>query len=83
MQIATRRYHMLLISNGSLYSCGSSSCGVLGHGSKITQCVTFTRINFPPSIYVEQVFAVQSYVGLDLYYNCYLFDLLYTLFMSA
>lgn len=55
MQIATGKYHTLLISNASVYSCGSSLCGVLGHGSETTQCVSFTRINFLPSIYVEQV----------------------------
>ncbi|XP_022981290.1 ultraviolet-B receptor UVR8-like isoform X1 [Cucurbita maxima] len=63
MQIATGRYHTLLISKASVYSCGSSLCGVLGHGAETTQCVSFTRINFPPSVYVEQVSASHNHAA--------------------
>ncbi|KAA8523875.1 hypothetical protein F0562_010298 [Nyssa sinensis] len=37
MQIRTGKYHTLLINNSSVYSCGSSLCGVLGHGPETTQ----------------------------------------------
>ncbi|XP_020096036.1 ultraviolet-B receptor UVR8 [Ananas comosus] len=47
MQVATGRYHTLLIHDSSVYSCGSSLCGVLGHGQDTTQCVAFSRVNFP------------------------------------
>ncbi|KAH0465637.1 hypothetical protein IEQ34_005740 [Dendrobium chrysotoxum] len=47
MQVATGRYHTLLIHDSSVYSCGSSLCGVLGHGQDTTQCVAFSRINIP------------------------------------
>lgn len=32
MQIKSGRYHTLLINDLDVYSCGSSLCGVLGHG---------------------------------------------------
>ncbi|KAH8518592.1 hypothetical protein H0E87_000442 [Populus deltoides] len=38
MQVTTGRYHTLLIRDSSVYSCGSSLCGVLGHGAETTQC---------------------------------------------
>lgn len=44
MQVTTGRYHTLLIHDSSVYSCGSSLCGVLGHGQDTTQCVAFSRI---------------------------------------
>ena len=49
MQIKAGRYHTLLVSNSSVYSCGSSLCGVLGQGSEMTQCVSFSQITFPSS----------------------------------
>ncbi|BFG29272.1 hypothetical protein CerSpe_155470 [Prunus speciosa] len=63
MQITTGRYHTLLISNSSLYSCGSSLCGVLGHGLETKQCVTFTRINFPSPAQVVQVSASHNHAA--------------------
>ncbi|KAG4960816.1 hypothetical protein AAZX31_13G261400 [Glycine max] len=57
MQITTGKYHTLLISNSSVYSCGSGLCGVLGQGSETTQCVAFTRIDFPPLARVVHVSA--------------------------
>ncbi|KAH7544169.1 hypothetical protein JRO89_XS15G0120700 [Xanthoceras sorbifolium] len=63
MQITTGRYHTLLISNSSVYSCGSSLCGVLGHGPETTQCVAFTRINFPSTAHVVQVSASQNHAA--------------------
>ncbi|CAN6691121.1 unnamed protein product [Malus baccata var. baccata] len=63
MQITTGRYHTLLISNSSLYSCGASLCGVLGHGSETKQCVTFTRINFPSPVHVVQVSASHNHAA--------------------
>ncbi|KAL0362702.1 UNVERIFIED_CONTAM: Ultraviolet-B receptor UVR8 [Sesamum calycinum] len=39
MQIKSGRYHTLLINDSGVYSCGSSLCGVLGHGQETTQCV--------------------------------------------
>ncbi|XVE80169.1 hypothetical protein DITRI_Ditri14bG0118100 [Diplodiscus trichospermus] len=66
MQITTGRYHTLLISNSSVYSCGSSLCGVLGHGPETTQCVAFTRINFPPATCVVHVSASQNHVAFTL-----------------
>lgn len=63
MQITTGRYHTLLINNSSVYSCGSSLCGVLGHGPETTQCVAFTRINFPSLVHVIQVSASQNHAA--------------------
>lgn len=68
MQIKTGRYHTLLVKDSSVYSCGSSLCGVLGHGPETTQCVAFRRINFPttsPAIHISAshnhaVFVMQS-----------------------
>ncbi|KAL1346180.1 hypothetical protein HN51_019903 [Arachis hypogaea] len=56
MQITTGKYHTLLISNSSVYSCGSGLSGVLGQGPE-TQCVAFTRISFPPLARVVHVSA--------------------------
>ncbi|KAA3453030.1 putative E3 ubiquitin-protein ligase HERC3 [Gossypium australe] len=61
--ITTGRYHTLLIRNSSVYSCGSSLCGVLGHGPETTQCVAFTRINFPSLANVIQVSASQNHAA--------------------
>lgn len=63
MQITTGRYHTLLIKDSSVYSCGSSLCGALGHGPETTQCVAFSRINFPPSAQVTQVSASYNHVA--------------------
>ncbi|GLT83366.1 hypothetical protein SLE2022_016590 [Rubroshorea leprosula] len=63
MQITTGRYHTLLISNSSVYSCGSSLCGVLGHGPGTTQCVEFTRLSFPSSAPVVQVSASHNHAA--------------------
>lgn len=63
MQIKTGRYHTLLISNSSVYSCGSSLCGVLGHGPETTQCVAFTRISFPSLAHVVQVSASHNHAA--------------------
>ncbi|XP_021894701.1 probable E3 ubiquitin-protein ligase HERC3 isoform X2 [Carica papaya] len=63
MQITTGRYHTLLISNSTVYSCGSSLCGVLGHGPETTQCVAFSRINFPNSVQVAQVSASHNHAA--------------------
>ncbi|KAL9263275.1 Ultraviolet-B receptor UVR8-like protein [Drosera capensis] len=61
MQIKTGRYHTLLLNNSSVYSCGSSLCGVLGHGPETTQCVAFNRIIFPSSAPVVQVSASHNH----------------------
>ncbi|XP_059441403.1 ultraviolet-B receptor UVR8 isoform X1 [Corylus avellana] len=63
MQITTGRYHTLLIKNSLVYSCGSSLCGVLGHGPETTQCVAFTRIDFPSLAHVRQVSASQNHAA--------------------
>ncbi|KAA8526845.1 hypothetical protein F0562_008926 [Nyssa sinensis] len=63
MQIRTGRYHTLLINDLSVYSCGSSLCGVLGHGPETTQCVEFTRINFPYPLHVIQVSASHNHAA--------------------
>ncbi|KAF3442129.1 hypothetical protein FNV43_RR16045 [Rhamnella rubrinervis] len=63
MQITTGRFHTFLISNSSVYSCGSGLCGVLGHGPETTQCVTFTPINFPSVAYVIQVSASNNHAA--------------------
>lgn len=63
MQITTGSYHTLLISNSSVYSCGSSLCGVLGHGPGTTQCVEFTRLSFPSSAPVVQVSASHNHAA--------------------
>ena len=63
MQITTGKYHTFLISNSSVYSCGSGLCGVLGHGSETTQCVTFTRLSFPSLANVVQVSASHNHAA--------------------
>lgn len=63
MQIKSGRYHTLLVSGSSVYSCGSSLCGVLGHGSETTQCVAFTRISFPSLAQVTQVSASHNHAA--------------------
>ncbi|XP_065862126.1 ultraviolet-B receptor UVR8 [Euphorbia lathyris] len=63
MQITTGRHHTLLISNSSVYSCGSSYCGVLGHGPETTQCVAFTKISFPSLARVIQVSASHNHAA--------------------
>lgn len=63
MHVTTGRYHTLLISNSSVYSCGSSLCGVLGQGPEAKQCVTFTRISFPSPAHVIQVSASHNHAA--------------------
>lgn len=63
MQITTGRYHTLLISDSAVYSCGSSLCGVLGHGSEVTQSVSFRRINFPSPSRVLNVSASHNHAA--------------------
>ncbi|XP_074290466.1 ultraviolet-B receptor UVR8-like [Silene latifolia] len=63
MQIKSGRYHTLLISNSSVYSCGSSLCGVLGQGPEITKCLSFRRITFPSSSPVVQVSASHNHAA--------------------
>ncbi|KAG6474886.1 ultraviolet-B receptor UVR8-like [Zingiber officinale] len=47
IQVTTGKYHTLVLHDSSVFSCGSSLCGVLGHGQNTTQCTAFSRINFP------------------------------------
>ncbi|CAK7327594.1 unnamed protein product [Dovyalis caffra] len=63
MQVTTGRYHTLLIRDSYVYSCGSSLCGVLGHGAETTQCVAFTRIRFPSLANVVQVSASHNHAA--------------------
>lgn len=63
MQIRSGRYHTLLIKGSKVYSCGSSLCGVLGHGPETTQCVEFTRISFPLPVQVAQVSASHNHAA--------------------
>ncbi|XP_050369480.1 ultraviolet-B receptor UVR8 isoform X2 [Argentina anserina] len=63
MHITTGRYHTLLISNSSVYACGSSLCGVLGQGPETKLCVKFTRMRFPSRGHVVQVSASQNHAA--------------------
>ncbi|GAA0167867.1 guanyl-nucleotide exchange factor [Lithospermum erythrorhizon] len=63
LQVKSGRYHTLLIKNSSVYSCGSCICGVLGHGPEVTQCVAFTRINFPFPAQVVHVSASYNHAA--------------------
>lgn len=63
MQVAAGRYHTLLIHDSSIYSCGSSLCGVLGHGQDITQCAAFMPINFPSLSRVVHVSASHNHAA--------------------
>ncbi|KAI4322918.1 hypothetical protein L6164_022568 [Bauhinia variegata] len=63
MQITTGKYHTFLISNSSVYSCGSGLCGVLGHGPDTTQCVALTRIMLPPLARVIHVSASHNHAA--------------------
>ncbi|KAL8205504.1 hypothetical protein R6Q57_009055 [Mikania cordata] len=82
MQIRSGRYHTLLIKDSTVYSCGSSLCGVLGHGPETTQCVAFTPIKFPNFANVKHVSASHNHAAfvtqsgevctsLYLHYNCH------------
>ncbi|PRQ25109.1 putative regulator of chromosome condensation 1/beta-lactamase-inhibitor protein II [Rosa chinensis] len=53
----------LLISNSSVYSCGSSLCGVLGQGPETKLCVTFTQISFPSPAHVVQMSASHNHAA--------------------
>ncbi|KAJ6839915.1 ultraviolet-B receptor UVR8-like [Iris pallida] len=64
MQVATGRYHTLLVHDSSVYSCGSSLCGVLGHGPDTTQCAAFTRINLPSLSRVIHISASHNHAAL-------------------
>ncbi|KZV23215.1 hypothetical protein F511_05054 [Dorcoceras hygrometricum] len=63
MQIKSGRYHTLLINDFGVYSCGSSLCGVLGHGSETKQCVAFRQISFPRPAQVIQVSASYNHAA--------------------
>ncbi|KAL8237873.1 hypothetical protein R6Q59_018954 [Mikania micrantha] len=63
MQIRSGRYHTLLIKDSTVYSCGSSLCGVLGHGPETTQCVAFTPIKFPNFAHVTYVSASHNHAA--------------------
>ncbi|CAD5170601.1 unnamed protein product [Musa acuminata subsp. malaccensis] len=63
MQVTTGRYHTLLIHDSSVYSCGSSLCGVLGHGQDTTQCAAFSRINFPSVSHVIHISASHNHAA--------------------
>nr|XP_043619522.1 ultraviolet-B receptor UVR8 [Erigeron canadensis] len=63
MQIRSGRYHTLLIKDSTVYSCGSSLCGVLGHGPETTQCVAFTPIKFPCPAQVTHVSASHNHAA--------------------
>ncbi|KAJ1694782.1 hypothetical protein LUZ63_011480 [Rhynchospora breviuscula] len=63
MQVSTGRYHTLLIHDSSVYSCGSSLCGVLGHGQDITQCGSFRRVNLPSLSQVVNISASHNHTA--------------------
>ncbi|KAK1261131.1 hypothetical protein QJS04_geneDACA023054 [Acorus gramineus] len=63
MQITTGSYHTLLIHDSSVYSCGSSLCGVLSHGPNTKQCCTFNQINFPSSSRVIHISASYNHAA--------------------
>ena len=63
MQISTGRHHTILVNGSSVYSCGSSLCGVLGHGRDTTQCGTFRRISFPSLSHVIHVSASHNHAA--------------------
>ncbi|XP_071725884.1 ultraviolet-B receptor UVR8 [Rutidosis leptorrhynchoides] len=63
MQIRSGRYHTLLVKDSTVYSCGSSLCGVLGHGPETTQCVSFTPIKFPYPAHVTHVSASHNHAA--------------------
>lgn len=62
-RITAGKYHTLLIGDSSVYSCGSSICGVLGHGPETTQCVAFTQIDIPSSARVVYVSASHNHAA--------------------
>lgn len=63
MQIQTGRYHTLLNHDMGLYSSGTNTSGVLGHGPETKQCVTFTPIRFPFPSRVVQVSASHNHAA--------------------
>lgn len=63
MQIRSGRYHTLLINDSVAYSCGSSLCGVLGHGPETTQSGAFTQICFPTRAQVVSVSASHNHAA--------------------
>lgn len=64
VQVTTGKYHTLLVEDGSLYTCGSNICGVLGHGPEITQCGALTRVEFPLGLSVAQVSGSHNHAAL-------------------
>eukprot|EP00252_Welwitschia_mirabilis_P022759 TRINITY_DN6251_c0_g1_i1.p1 TRINITY_DN6251_c0_g1~~TRINITY_DN6251_c0_g1_i1.p1 ORF type:complete len:494 (-),score=80.95 TRINITY_DN6251_c0_g1_i1:335-1816(-) len=64
VQVTTGKYHTLLVEDGSLYSCGSSICGVLGHGPETTQCTSLTRVELPLNMTVTQVSGSHNHAAL-------------------
>lgn len=63
MQIKSGRYHTLLIKDSVVYSCGSSLCGVLGHGPETTQSVSFAPIYFPTPAQVIHISANHNHAA--------------------
>ncbi|CAL9204368.1 ultraviolet-B receptor UVR8-like [Musa acuminata AAA Group] len=63
MQVTAGRYHTLLVHGSSVYSCGSSSCGVLGHGQEITQRAAFSRISLPSQSFVTHISASHNHTA--------------------
>ncbi|XP_076890228.1 ultraviolet-B receptor UVR8-like [Bidens hawaiensis] len=63
LQVKSGRYHTLLVKDSIVYACGSSLCGVLGHGPNTTQCVAFTPIKFPFRARVTHVSASHNHAA--------------------
>ncbi|KAI7754033.1 hypothetical protein M8C21_029145 [Ambrosia artemisiifolia] len=63
VQIRSGRYHTILVKDSVVYSCGTSLCGVLGHGPETTQCVAFKRIEFPVCVRVTHVSALHNHAA--------------------
>lgn len=63
MQIATGKYHTLLVHDMSVYFCGSSLSGVLDHGRGTKQSTAFSRINFPSPFPVTHISASHNHAA--------------------
>ncbi|KAG6532524.1 ultraviolet-B receptor UVR8-like [Zingiber officinale] len=63
MQIATGKYHTLLVHDMSVYFCGSSLSGVLDHDRETKQSAAFSRIDFPSPSRVAHISASHNHAA--------------------
>ncbi|KAG6536812.1 hypothetical protein ZIOFF_001881 [Zingiber officinale] len=63
MQIATGKYHTLLVHDMSVYFCGSSLSGLLDHDRETKPFAAFSRIDFPSPSRVAHISASHNHAA--------------------